>query len=368
MGQRVVIVGAGVIGAACAFRLAEQGHAVTVIDGGGGQATAASFGWLNASFYLDEAHFALRAEGLRAWRRLEDRVTLPVSWCGALSWEAGPDELDRQRRALEDLGYPVEAVGPERFAELEPAVAARPELALLFPSEGAAESATATHALIGAAEALGARVIRGVQVEGLACRGDSVVGVETTAGRIPADEVLVAAGTGSEAILATAGHHVPLLPRPALILTTRPVAPVLSRVLVTSAGEVRQLPSGRLLMPTTVGHQGDSATEVVVTPAEGADAALHRLRALLPDLGLDWSEVTLAWRPYPGDGRPAMGRLGEGLSLAVMHSGMTLAALVGEVMADVVAGRLSNEAAALVAPYDPARFRDALSDTKTGAG
>ena len=66
--MKVVIVGGGIIGAALARYLVGQGADVLVINAGGG-ATAASFGWVNASFYLNEDRFRLRAEGIAAWRR-----------------------------------------------------------------------------------------------------------------------------------------------------------------------------------------------------------------------------------------------------------------------------------------------------------
>ena len=80
--MKVVIIGGGIIGAALAHNLLRAGADVTVIAVGIG-ATGASFGWINASFYLDAAHFRLRAAGLEAWRRLD----LPVNWSGALCWE-----------------------------------------------------------------------------------------------------------------------------------------------------------------------------------------------------------------------------------------------------------------------------------------
>lgn len=58
--MRVIIVGAGIIGSALAYRLASRGQRVIVVEAGqsaGGEATGASFGWLNASSFADTAHF-----------------------------------------------------------------------------------------------------------------------------------------------------------------------------------------------------------------------------------------------------------------------------------------------------------------------
>jgi glycine/D-amino acid oxidase-like deaminating enzyme len=72
MKQQVIVIGAGIIGASIAYQLAKAGAAVTVLDAGGpaGQASGASFGWINASFYVDPDHFALRLAGIEAHERL----------------------------------------------------------------------------------------------------------------------------------------------------------------------------------------------------------------------------------------------------------------------------------------------------------
>ncbi|MCI5040779.1 MAG: hypothetical protein MRY81_13975 [Donghicola eburneus] len=70
---------------------------------------------------------------------------------------------------------------------------------------------------------------------------------------------------------------------------------------------------------------------------------------------LRWSMVALASRPVPADGLPCVGAVGpEGLYLAVMHSGATLAAGIGEALAAEI---LEGKAAELLDPFRPARFQ-----------
>ena len=63
---RVLIVGAGIIGASIAHHLARRGAAVTLIDRSGpaAEASGASFGWINASFGNPEPNFRLRFQSL----------------------------------------------------------------------------------------------------------------------------------------------------------------------------------------------------------------------------------------------------------------------------------------------------------------
>ena len=93
--MRIAIVGAGIIGAAIARACAADGHDVTIVDrvGVAAGATGHSFGWVNASFFADAAHFRLRNAGIEAWRRLG----LPaLRWQGCLWWEEEGAAFDRQ--------------------------------------------------------------------------------------------------------------------------------------------------------------------------------------------------------------------------------------------------------------------------------
>ncbi|TNF59068.1 MAG: FAD-binding oxidoreductase [Rhodobacteraceae bacterium] len=352
MGQRIVIIGAGIIGAAVALRLTQAGHDVTVIEAGapGGGATGRSFGWINASFHQDAAHFALRAEGMAAWRRLD----LPgVSWPGCLWFEEQGDAFASVHKHLTSLGYPVEVLESDAIARAEPALAAPPARALRFPGEGVAEAALVAQDLLARATALGARLWSGIAVRGIADRAGRVGGVLTDAGAIAADTVLVCAGTGTPGLVGPLGVKLPMLDRPGLLLTTQALPPLLGHIVVAPGQEVRQLPDGRLLAPTSPNHQGDAAETLADTAETLAEAARARVAALIGrDIRL--TGITLAHRPVPGDGLPVVGPSGpDGLYLAVMHSGVTLAAI----MAELIAAELTNGGPqALLAPYRPARF------------
>ena len=352
MGQRVIIVGGGVIGAAAAFRLAATGAKVTVIDAGGG-ATSASFGWINASFYHGEDHFRLRLAGMHAYERLARDLNVPVARCGCLSWEFSGAVLDETFAELTALAYPVSILDAEAVRELEPRLANVPERTLYFPAEQAAEPSELVRALLMAS---GAQIVTGVRVTGLATRGDQITGVITQTGVLNADEVLVVAGTGTSGIVAEVGVAIPMLDRPAYVLETRPVDPILSHILATKAGEVRQRPDGVLVMPTSVSHQSDGTERLTMSPPEAAASALARLRSVFPDQDLDWARVSRAERPVPGDQLPVVGRVRQGLSVAVMHSGLTLAAVMGEMLAQEISHGPTNETQSLLSSFRPERF------------
>lgn len=357
MPQKIAIIGAGIVGATIAFRLARSGADVSVIDAAlpAAQASGRSFGWINASFHANAAHFALRYDGLDAWRRLcSDLPGLPVSWSGCLFWEEQGAALDRIAEDLIAFGYPVRKIDRAGFAGLEPAMADCPDHALVFPAEGAAETGAVTGALLAAATALGASCMTGCPVTGFATDQGAVTGVITPHGAIAADHVVIAAGTGAPDLLAPLDVALPMLRRPGGLLRTRPVRPVLSHILVAPDQEFRQMPDGAILAPTAASHQGDSAEAISTAPPALLDQTLTRLRQLLPGVDLQAGSLSLAMRPVPQDGLPVIGRAGPaGLYVAVMHSGVTLAPLVAEHVAREL---LAGEDIGALAPYRPQRF------------
>ena len=350
--MRIIIIGAGIIGAAIAHQLARTGADVLVMDAKGpaSGATGASFGWINASFYLNEAHFQLRTEGIAAWHRLGlgDHVT----WQGSLCWDEG--DLPEQCNRLTAMGYAADLVDKARFQEMEPHVHA-PEQALYFRTEGIAAPAETTATLLAHPRV---RMMQGLQVVSLLTTGSTMRGVRTSAGDYEADRVIIAAGTGAPALLADIGHTLPLVPRPAVMMRTPPLPPTLAHVICAPGQELRQDGRGHLWAPTSPNHQSDTSVALSEAPEALADAAMHRVRALLGQDDIHWDRCMIGWRPMPEDGLPVIGQTGpEGLYLAVMHSGITLAAIVGELMSlQVMGAALSNAQADLLAPYGAERF------------
>lgn len=356
MAQKIIVIGAGIIGASTAYQLCKSGADVTVLDAGVACATRASFGWINASFFLDDDHFRLRSDAIAAYRRLSAELSLPVNFCGCLCFENSGGAFDAQAAALAALGYPFEEIDAQAFAALVPEVANPPARCLKFNQEAAAESGDLADRLLDAATALGARIIRGVAATGFEVKGAQVTGVQTTAGVLSADHVVSAVGTATTRLMASIDVPLPTLTRPAVMMKTRPVARVLNHILVTEIGEVRQLPDGSLMMPAAVGHQQDASDNLSDAIDAIADAALVRLQNLLPNVPLAWEQLTLAHRPMPGDERPVVGPVAKGLYVACMHSGMTLGALMGQQIATEVMQGATNDTAKRLAPYRPDRF------------
>ena len=358
MAEHVLVVGAGLIGAGVARALARGGVQVTVVEAGlpAGLASGRSFGWINASFFLNADHFRLRHAAMAAHRRLA--AVLPGTghrWTGCLWWEEQGDALDRMAAELAGLGYAVETLIAAEVTAREPALALVPDRALWFPEEGAVDPAHLTRVLLADAAAAGATVLTGVPVTRLAVFGGRVTGVETAQGRIAADRVVLATGVATQALLAAEGLDFPMLSRPGAMLRTAPVAPVVSAILASEGPEVRQQADGSILCPTSAAHQGDRSEAITESPDRLAAATMARLRAMFPALDLRLAALTVADRPVPGDGLPCVGPVPglKGLWMAVLHSGVTLGPLVAEGLA---AEMLEGLAMPEWAPFRPDRL------------
>lgn len=360
----VVVVGAGVVGASIAYWLAHAGAQVTLLDRAapGHGTSATSFAWVNSNAKTPLAYHRLNAEGIAAHRRLRDALG-GAPWLhesGNLEWVA--DEAGRQRllekvERLRAWGYPVQMLDAAQARELEPYLRLDGMVAAAYyPDEAWIEGPAFVQEVAAAAARLGAQVRSHAPVAALERAGERVRGVLLASGeRIAAGWVVLAAGRWTDQVAATAGVRVPLAPTCGLLAVTSPAAPAVRRVIHAPGVHFRPEPGGRLVL------QGES-TDATVGPDTPPDPALpgcaellRRARRYVPALEhASITEARVGIRPMPADGHPIVGPVEgrQGLYLAVTHSGVTLCALLGELVASEITTGLADER---LASFRPAR-------------
>lgn len=355
MARTVLIVGAGIVGASVAWHLVRAGCEVTIIDAGegGGLATAHSFAWINATWGNPEFYFHFRRRSMAGWRQLEREAPgVSVDWCGGLTWDLSAEDFATFEAEHSRWGYGMRRVDSAGAMSIEPGLKAPPQQALYVAEEGMVEPVQAARALLSAAVAAGARLLTGTQVAKLSAREGNVTGAVTADGdTLLADETVIAAGTATQDLLATIGVRLGMITSPGLIMHST-VAPrrLLNGMVFAPQCNLRQTREGRLIAGADFagadpkGEEERMARELLA----GIKGLVHGAEDL--EVGF----VTVGHRPTPADGFPAIGRptATEGLYVAVMHSGVTLAPIVGDLAArEIVGGERDPD----LAPYDPGR-------------
>ncbi|CAN8096520.1 unnamed protein product [Discula destructiva] len=365
---RVLVVGAGVIGASIAWHLASHpdGANVTIVaEEVGGTATPCSFAWLNASRNNPRVYYDFRRRSMAGWKRLADEVPglgKSVQWCGSLGWDMPPEKLADYQKHHSAWGYDIRPIERAEIERVEPALNPKddfiPDWALRVGEEGMVEAAEAARLMTVDAQERGARLVSGHVTRLIREFDGRVTGLVLASGEeLRADHVVVAAGVASVPLCASVGVSLPLkTPAPAgLLVRSKPIGKrILNHVVYTTRGHMRQTADGYVLAGSDfVG--GDPGADPEAAAREQLDIVKANFKPEYSDL-LEFDCFTVGYRPQPKDGLPIIGASGlQGLDVAVMHSGVTNAAMVGEVLAEKI---LTGKEDASLKDFSLMRFTD----------
>jgi glycine/D-amino acid oxidase-like deaminating enzyme len=193
----VLILGAGIVGSACALECAQAGLRVGVVERAvpGGATTAAGMGHV---VVMDDspAQFALTCYSRSLWQALAPRLPQNVEYeqCGTL-WVAADDaemaEVESKRRAYHRCGVAAEILTSADVAKEEPNLRAGLAGGLLVPNDGVIYPPPAAEFFLASAQLLGAVLLRGKAAAALDA-GDVVLEDGT---RLAARQIVVATGT-----------------------------------------------------------------------------------------------------------------------------------------------------------------------------
>jgi glycine/D-amino acid oxidase-like deaminating enzyme len=356
--RRVVVAGAGIIGANIGYQLVKRGADVTLVERArpGHGATANSFAWINAK-KRPRAYFDLSRLGIQAWHQLEGDFngTLPIVWGGSVEWRAEAEPGARLAKEIDEFtawSYPVSRVDAAAIRRLEPRLSPGPIVsAAHWTDEGHADPVGVTEKVLQKAELNGLRLMSPAEVTGLDLgRGGALRAVKTSAGDLEADMLVVACGVDTPRVAELAGVRVPLKESPGVLVHVPPQPRMVQRVVLAPMGNIKQKPDGRIVTGSDFGTGGGD------TSRAAGERHLATMAAVLPGLErLGVEKMTQGFRPLPADGFPIVGFAPgrRDVYLAVMHSGVTLGALVGRLAATEM---LDGVEAEPLAPYRLERF------------
>ena len=365
----VAVVGGGPIGLASAWRAAQRGLRVCVLDAGEPGAWHVAAGMLAP---VAEAHFgedALLELSLRAAAGFPD-------FCAELGAASGHDPglrqggtlvvardrdeaeaLDRLLAFRQRLGLGVERLLPSAARRAEPALAPTVRLALDVAGDHSVDPRRLVAALAGAVRAAGGSVLAHTRASALIAEGERVTGVLLQDGStLAAGAVLVAAGAHSALLDGLPpGTAIPVRPVAGQVLRLRdPHGPgLVARTVRTSDAYIVPRADGRYVLGATMEERGFDA----VPTAGGMFELLRDISEVLPGvLELEVEELLAGLRPVTPDNVPAIGAGAlEGLFWGVGHfrNGILLAGLTGELLAAALCGAALPDWAE---PADARRF------------
>lgn len=359
----IVVVGAGIAGAATAYFLA-RGHAnVLLLDRSGpaAEASGGNAGMIGESGGDPATTMQLQQRSVTLYRELcrDTGEDFELEMAGRLRLAISEEEVRRfesQVKTQNMAGIDGHMVYGADVQRLEPALSDRVLAAAWFPGDGKIHPVKATNAFCRAAVNLGVTMIDGIRVTGVTQVDGGVTGVATDRGKVESRHVILAAGAWTPRLAATAGVHVPGFPGKGHMLATEPVAPITDRVLRAEKLGTRQLANGEMLIGSEVEHVGFDKS---VNPST-IQLYLRFMQELVPalrDVGIARSWGCL--RPMPIDHLPIVGPAPgmSGLYLNTGHgrSGMGLAPATSEAVADRL---LTGNSRLDVSRYHLDRFAD----------
>ena len=356
------VVGAGVIGAACAEALSAAGLRVLVLDRGDPACgtTAAGEGNVLVSDKAPGPELDLARVSRALWPDLLDRLGADVEWepKGGLvvaTTDEGATALAAFADAQRESGVDAVAVSRSDALEMEPLLTDRITGAVLYPEDAQLQPVLAAVALLDAVRERGGDVLSGHAALGVATSAGAVRGVRTSRGLISSPLVVNACGPWSGEFSAAAGAPIAVLPRRGMILVTAPL-PTSVRRKVYDADYVGAVASGDADLQTSTVVESTRAGTVLIGSSRqrvGFDeriqvdvlrALARKAVALFPFLAaVPVMRAYGGFRPYAPDHLPVIGedpRL-PGLWHATGHegAGIGLAAATGRLLADLVLRR-----------------------------
>jgi D-amino-acid dehydrogenase len=365
--MRVVIVGAGVLGASTAFHLAGTGAEVTVIDAQlDGRATAAGAGiicpWVSS--VDDRAFYSLYASGGDYYPELiaalanAGETDTGYRQAGAMLVSGDAEQLDWiEGLARERLGAAagdVSRLSAKAAQGLFPPL--RRGLGGVFVARGGrVDGRSLTACLLRAAGSRGVSILQGHA--GLVAEAGRVTGVDVGGQHVPADCVVVTAGAWTDSVLRAVGLGVSVEPQRGQIVHLRLEGtqtgdwPV---ILPPGSHYIVPFDGGRIVAGAT--RETGTGFDYRVTAAGQAEVLAEALN-IAPGLGAATViETRVGFRPLGAEVRPCLGwvRGVEGLAVGtgLGASGLTIGPFAGRLLAELVTGK---PVALDLGPFDPMR-------------
>jgi sarcosine oxidase subunit beta len=367
----VVVIGAGITGAATAYQLARAGVRVTLVDRYGPAAMAS--GWTLAGVRQSGRHPAelpLARAAVALWQTLAEELDAQTQYRqhGNLRLARTEAEIPVIGRLIEEQSAAgldiVKLADTAAIRAIAPAISGDVLMASYCASDGHADPKPTVLGFVRGAERHGATLRFGERVLAIDTLGGKVSGVRTDHGLIPADRVVLAAGIFGNQLLGPLGLEVPLDVQVVTVLQSTAMPPMLDQVIGVANADVagRQEASGRFRVTSGVepwdGAMEDGATPVIRPSASSLAGTVQKFGHVVPAYRA--ARIEAIWAgliDLTPDALPVIEASPDidGLVIAMGYSGhgFCLGPISGRILSDLVQGR---DPGLPLAPFTLGRF------------
>lgn len=346
----VIVVGGGVIGLTTAWKLAEQGVRVQLIEQNqvGREASWAGAGMLPpADLSVASTPLArLRALSHPLWPewsaqiRSETGVDNGYINCGALELAWSDAERNETEAKLAAEGARLVRLDQADLRDRYPTLSTEITSALHLPDMSQVRNPRHLAGLVAFCRKLGVDIVEGEPVVGFETSGEIVSGVKTPRDSYRAEKICLTTGAWSALVAEKLGIHVPVRPVRGQIVLLRQQPLPFTPILEHHEQYLVPRPDGRILIGSTMEEAGFIKTNTV----EGVSRLTEFAQRLVP--GLASAQVEKTWaglRPSSPEGIPFLGRAAEwhNLYIAFGHfrDGLQLSTGTALVMSQLITGR-----------------------------
>lgn len=378
MPQRIAVIGAGVLGLAVAQSLSRRGAQVTVFDKNypGSGTSQTSYAWVNANGKEPTSYHDLNAHAIDEHKRWQASHPASPRWLletGTLEWAADESSLRQlaQRAAkLTTLDYPVEKRSRAALLGAMPELKLDPRVqhAWSFPSECLLYPSLFIASLLADLRTSGGQLVCNNEVTTLTESAQDVHLTLASGDEWRGDQLVLATGRWAPELISQCGLELAMTDANradpvacSFLAQTQPLPIPLKCNLITPELNVRPDGGGRLMLQALdLDQHADPARPVSPDGLIGKEM-LRRLRRLFKNTeGARIERIETGQRSRPADGLPALGYISASarVYLMVSHSGMTLAPLLGRLVAEAM---LSGTASPMLSAFAPQRLLRPLS-------
>lgn len=355
VGVEVVVIGGGVIGCASAYELSKRGASVAIVEAGevASVASGASAGGVRQQG-RDPRELTIAIRAIARWPYLTEELGANLDYrqgghLTLIEREEDLPGLQQSVRSQQERGLGIEVIYGDDLREIAPGIAPTMLAGAWCPTDGHAMPILVTKAFCRAAQRNGASLYERTGVTGLRVEAGRLTAVETTAGTIPCQAALIAAGAWSAELARLVGVELPIETHALQMMVSDPMPPLLKPVIgcVGKRLSLKQLPSGAYLLgggwPGVV-EQAERFGRV--RAASMAGSAAHGGAVYLPLLQARVVRTWTGLEAIAADEVPILGPIPgvEGLSVACGFSGhgFALSPEIGALMAELITtGRTS---------------------------